>query len=100
MNEQRHPVAFRETTPALEFCAWVMVVAAPMLRVANGTPVTSDQAILQYVVAGLSVAAAIVLRLYNWRVPPVSGLAVNGMSEDPQVTSSAEGSLSQRSAPS
>jgi hypothetical protein len=85
MIEEPHAdlrVTFREITPALEFCAWVMVVLAPLLRLANGAPVTSDQAFLQYVVAGLSVGAAILLRLYNWSVPPVSRLPQDDFSTD------------------
>jgi hypothetical protein len=58
------------------------VVLAPLLRLANGAPVTSDQAFLQYVVAGLSVGAAILLRLYNWSVPPVSRLPQDDFSTD------------------
>ena len=75
MTEQPHPdrpITFRQLTPALEFCAWVMVMLAPVLRRANGAPVTRDQAILQFVVASLAIAAALFFRGTNWRVLPIS----------------------------
>lgn len=61
------PVQFREISPAVEFCAWVMVILAPLLRLANGAPVTSDQWYLQIAVAVLSLLTAVTLRIYNWR---------------------------------
>lgn len=70
-NNEPPPVRCREITPAFEFMAWVMVALAPLLRLANGPPVTTDQWYFQIIVASLSLFTAIGLRVYNWLVPPV-----------------------------
>lgn len=58
---------FCEISPALEFIAWVFAFLCPILRWANGPPVTVDQANIQIGLAALSVVSAIGLRIYNWR---------------------------------
>ena len=68
-DDELQGVSFREITPALEFMAWVMVLLAPLLRLANGPPVTDDQWYFQVFVGSASLIAAVGLRLYNWRVP-------------------------------
>lgn len=63
-------VRFRDVSPALEFCAWTMLLLTPLLRVANGLPVTPDQRSFQILVVIGALLAAVVLRLYNWRTTP------------------------------
>jgi hypothetical protein len=59
---------FSEIAPALEFISWVFVALCPLMRWANGPPVTDDQANIQIGLATLSVLSAISLRIHNWFV--------------------------------
>lgn len=61
------PIRFRDLSPALELFAWIMVGLAPLLRLANGAPVTDDQSYGQIAVAVVAVTTAVVLRIVNWR---------------------------------
>lgn len=60
-------IHFARVSPALEFCAWASVLLAPALRLANGPPVTDDQAALQIAIAVGALIPALVLRIYNWK---------------------------------
>lgn len=66
-EQDQQSVKFREITPILEFMAWVMVGLAPLLRLANGAPVTTDQWYFQVFVAIASIVTAAILRYYNWK---------------------------------
>lgn len=60
-------VDWRETLPAAEFCCWVVVLLAPMLRWINGAAVTDDQFYIQVGLTALALLGAVTLRLVNWR---------------------------------
>ncbi len=60
------PVDWRETLPAIEFCCWVVVLLAPLLRWINGPAVTDDQTFIQTALFSLAFLGAISLRLWNW----------------------------------
>ena len=57
----------RETLPAAEFCCWVVVLLAPMLRWINGAAVTDDQFYIQVGLTTLALLGAVTLRIVNWR---------------------------------
>lgn len=59
------PSRFQGISLALEFCAWVIALLAFALRYVNGPAVTKDQAMHQIATAGLSLIAALALRVYN-----------------------------------
>ena len=60
-------VDWRETLPAAEFCCWVVVLLAPLLRWINGAAVTDDQFYIQVGLTALALIGAVTLRLVNWR---------------------------------
>ena len=60
-------VDWRETLPAAEFCCWVIVLLAPMLRLVNGAAVTDDQFYIQVGLVTLALSGAVTLRILNWR---------------------------------
>ena len=60
-------VDWRETLPAAEFCCWIVVLLAPMLRWINGAAVTDDQFYIQVGLTTLALIGAVTLRLVNWR---------------------------------
>lgn len=60
-------VDWRETLPAAEFCCWVVVALAPMLRWINGAAVTDDQFYIQVGLVTMALAGAVTLRIWNWR---------------------------------
>ena len=60
-------VDWRETLPAAEFCCWVVVLLAPLLRWINGAAVTDDQFYIQVGLTALALLGAVALRLVNWR---------------------------------
>ena len=60
-------VDWRETLPAAEFCCWVVVLLAPMLRWINGAAVTDDQFYIQVGLTTLALLGAVTLRIVNWR---------------------------------
>lgn len=61
---------FRGISPAIEFVCWVIVALAPMLRLVNGPPVTSDQAVVQISVVVVAVSCGVGIRCYNWLIKP------------------------------
>jgi hypothetical protein len=61
------PVDWRETLPAAEFCCWVVVFLAPLLRWINGKAVTDDQAAIQATLFSTALLTAIGLRVFNRR---------------------------------
>ena len=56
-----------DIAPALEFCCWVVVALAPLLRWVNGAAVTNDQFVIQATLITFAAISAIGLRIYNWR---------------------------------
>lgn len=60
-------VDWREMLPAAEFCCWVVVLLAPLLRWINGAAVTDDQFYIQVGLTALALIGAVTLRLVNWR---------------------------------
>lgn len=64
-GEVDRDVRFRDVSPALEYVFWVFVVLAPLLFLANGPPVTGDQAVFQVAMTVTALVAAIGFRLYN-----------------------------------
>ncbi|BBO35563.1 hypothetical protein [Lacipirellula parvula] len=58
---------WRETLPAAEFCCWVVVLLAPILRLINGAAVTDDQFYIQIALVTLTLAGAVSLRIWNCR---------------------------------
>lgn len=60
-------IDWRETLPAAEFCCWVVVLLAPLLRWINGAAVTDDQFYIQVALVTMSLLGAISLRIVNWR---------------------------------
>ena len=60
-------VGWRETLPAAEFCCWVVVLLAPLLRWVNGAAVTDDQFYIQVGLTTLAILGAVALRFVNWR---------------------------------
>ncbi|WP_152099893.1 hypothetical protein [Lacipirellula parvula] len=62
-------VDWRETLPAAEFCCWVVVLLAPLLRWINGAAVTDDQFLIHVAIVTVAVAGALVLRIWNWKQP-------------------------------
>lgn len=59
-------VNWRDALPAAEFCFWVIVLLAPMLRLINGAAVTDDQFYVQAGLVTLPLAGAVMLRIVNW----------------------------------
>lgn len=60
-------VDWRETLPAAEFCCWVVVLLAPMLRWINGAAVTDDQFYIQVGLTTMALSGAVTLRIWNWK---------------------------------
>lgn len=60
-------VDWREALPAAEFCCWVVVALAPMLRWINGAAVTDDQFYIQVALVTLALTGALSLRIWNGR---------------------------------
>lgn len=60
-------VDWRETLPAAEFCCWIVVALAPMLRWINGAAVTDDQFYIQVGLVTVALAGAVALRIWNKR---------------------------------
>lgn len=60
-------IQISDIAPALEFCCWVVVALAPLLRWANGAAVTSDQFVIQVTLVAFAAICAIGFRLYSWR---------------------------------
>lgn len=84
------PLGYREVTSALEYCAWTFVVLAPMLRMANGPPVTPDQHYSRIISVFVALFTAVVLRLYHWRVSSRSATVADEASvleDDPAAAS-------------
>jgi hypothetical protein len=58
---------FRDVAPALEFCCWIIVILAPLLRWVNGAAVSDDQFGLQTALFAAAVVGAVSLRIYLLR---------------------------------
>ena len=71
-------VDWRDALPALEFCCWVVVLLAPLLRWVNGAAVTDDQALIQTALISMALLSALVLRLWNWRRSIIDPLKADG----------------------
>lgn len=57
----------RLALPAAEFCCWVVVLLAPVLRWIKGAAVTDDQFYIQVATVTMALFAATGLRFLNWR---------------------------------
>ena len=64
-GDSSNDIHFRDVAPAIEFVCWIVVALAPMLRIANGAAVTSDQFVIQVTLFSLALAGGIGLRVYN-----------------------------------
>ncbi len=80
------PIYFRDVAPAIEFSCWVVVALAPFLRWVNGAAVTGDQFVIQVSLVAISLAGAIGLRIYNWRIGSAGECRFARRSVPPRVT--------------
>jgi len=66
MDDKDSDIRFRDIAPAIEFMCWVVVLLAPLLRLANGAAVTSDQFVIQVALFSLALLGGVSLRLYHF----------------------------------
>ena len=66
-DETRENVPGHDVTSLVEATCWLMIVAAPVLRVIHGPPVSADQAAMQLGLVAAALVGAVGLRSWHWR---------------------------------